>query len=99
MWLNFLVFIEVFVSYIFLVMQISSLPLAHVGYTDGASRHTRHIGSATWVIYTPESEFFCSKGVFLGTATNNIREYMSIISLLTKASSRDISNTVVKLES
>ena len=80
-------------------MQMPSLPLAYVGYVDGASRHTWHIASAAWVIYTPESELFCSRGVFLGTTTNNITEYMSIISLLTEASSRVISNLVVSLDS
>lgn len=94
-----MVFIEVFVSYIFLAMQMPSLPLAYIGYTDGASCHTCHIASAVWVIYTPKSELFCSGGVFLGTTTNNIAEYMSIISLLTEASSRDISYLVVRLDS
>ena len=94
-----LIFIGVFVSYILLTMQMSSLPLTYVGYADGASCQTQHITSATWVIYTPKAELFCSRGVFLGTATNNIAEYVSIISLLTKASSRDISNPMVRLDS
>ena len=76
-----------------------SLPLAYIGYVDGVSHHTWHIASTTWVIYTPELELFCSGGVFLGTATNNITEYMFVISLLTEASSRDISNLVVRLDS
>jgi len=80
-------------------MQMPSLPLTYVGYADGATHHTRHIASTTWVIYTPESELFYSREVFLGTTTNNIAEYMSIISLLTEASSRDISNLVVRLDS
>ena len=80
-------------------MQMPSLPLAYIGYMDGASRHTWHIASAAWVIYTHESELFCSEGVFLGTTTNNIAEYMSVISLLNEASSWDISNLVVRLYS
>ena len=86
------------ISYIFIIVQMSSLPLAYVGYTDGSSRHAWHIASVAWVNYTPDLELFCSEGVFLGTATNNIVEYMSIISLLTEASSRDISNLVVRLD-
>lgn len=78
---------------------MSSLPLAYVGYADVASRHARHIASVAWVIYTPELELFCSGGVFHGTTTNNIVEYMFVISLLTEVSSRDISNLVVRLDS
>ena len=78
---------------------MSSLPLAYVGYTDGVSHDTRHITSAALVIYTLESELFCSGEVFLGTATKNIVEYIYVISLLTEASLRDISNLVVRLDS
>ena len=46
-------------------MQMSSLPLAYVGYADGVSHQTQHIASAAWFIYTPESELFCSGVVFL----------------------------------
>lgn len=79
--------------------QMPSLPLAYVGYMNGVSRHTRHIASAAYVIYTPELALFSSEGAFLGTTTNNIAEYMSVIPLLTKASLRDISNMVVRLDS
>lgn len=79
-------------------MHMSSLPLAYVGYVDGASRHTRHIALASWVIYTPKLELFFSGGVFLGTATNNIAKYMLAISLLVEAPSRDISNLVARLD-
>ena len=78
---------------------MSSHSLSYVGYADGASRHTRHIASATWVLYTPESDLLGSGGIFLGNATNNVAEYMSVIQLLTEAASRDISDLVVRLDS
>ena len=78
---------------------MSSHSLSYVGYADGASRHTRHIASAAWVLYTPESNLLGSGGIFLGNATNNVAEYMSVIQLLTEAASRDISNLVVRLDS
>ena len=83
----------------FLVMQMSSLPLPYVAYKNGGSCHTWHIASTSWVIYTPESELLCFEGVFLGSTTDNIAEYMSIISILTEASSQDISNLVLRLDS
>ena len=75
------------------------LPLAYVGYADGASRHTRRIASAAWVLYTPESDLLVSEGIFLGNTTNNVAEYMSVIQLLTEVASRDISNLVFRLDS
>ena len=78
---------------------MSSSSLSYVGYADGASCHTRHIASTAWVLYTPESELLGSGGIFLGNATNNVVEYMSVIQLLIEAASRDISNLVVRLDS
>ena len=43
--------------------------------------------------------WFFLGGVFLGISTNNISEYMSVISLLTEAPSRDIFNLVIRLDS
>ena len=63
---------------------MSSSSLSYVGYADGASHHTRHIASAAWVLYTPKSELLGSGGIFLGSATNNISKYMSVIQLLTE---------------
>ena len=76
-----------------------SLPLTYVGYADGASRHTRRIASAAWVLYTPESDLLGPRGNSLGSATNNVSKYMSVIQLLTEAASRDIPNLVVRLDS
>ena len=66
---------------------------------DDASRHTKRIASAAWVLYTPDSDLLGSGGIFLGNATNNVAEYMSVIQLLKEAASRDISNLVVRLDS
>ena len=76
-----------------------SSSLSYVGYANGASRHTRRIASAAWVLYSPESNLLGSGGIFLGSTTNNVAEYMSVIQLLTEAASRDISNLVVRLDS
>ena len=78
---------------------MSSHSLSYVGYADGASRHTRHIASIAWVLYTPESDLLGFGGIFLGNATNNVAEYMLVIQLLTEATSRDISDLVVRLDS
>ena len=78
---------------------MSSHSLSYVVYADSSSRHTRHIASVAWVLYTPESNLLGSEGIFLGNATNNVAEYMSVIQLLTEATSRDISDLVVRLDS
>lgn len=76
-----------------------STSLSYVGYADDASHHTRHIASAAWVLYTLELGLLGSGGIFLGSTTNNVAEYMSVIQLLMEATSRDISNLVVRLYS
>jgi ribonuclease HI len=60
------------------------------GFADGASRHTRNIASAAWVIYQFD-EVVSSGGICLGPATNNMAEYHAVIGLLTQASSLGIS--------
>ena len=76
-----------------------SSSLSYIRYAEGASCYTRHIALAAWVLYTPESELLGSGGIFLGSATNKISEYMSVIQLLMEVASRDISNLVVRLDS
>jgi len=78
-------------------MTTSLSPYAR--YVDGVSHHTRHIASIVWVFYTPELELLSSNRVFLGHATNNIVEYMSVIELLIEAIYLRISNLVVWLDS
>lgn len=62
------------------------------------SSHTAHCISYSGHLHTWVGTILLY-GVFLITATNNIVEYMSVISLLMEASTRDISNLVVKLAS
>ena len=68
------------------------------GFADGASRHTRNIASAAWVIYQFD-EVVSSGGICLGPATNNMVEYHAVIGLLTHASSLGISRIVIYLDS
>jgi hypothetical protein len=68
---------------IVLGFQMSESSLPHIGFTDGASRSTQNLASATWAIYAPTNELISLHGVFLGRATNNIAEYSAVIELLT----------------
>jgi ribonuclease HI len=68
------------------------------GFADGASRHTRNIASAAWVIYQ-FNEVVSSGGICLGPATNNMAEYHAVIGLLTQASSLTISHIIIYLDS
>jgi ribonuclease HI len=68
------------------------------GFADGASRHTRNIASAAWVIYQFD-EVVSSGGICLGPATNNMAEYHAVIGLLTQASSLGISRIIIYLDS
>ena len=69
-----------------------------VGFADGASRHTRNIASAAWVIYQFD-EVVSSRGICLGPTTNNMAEYHVVIRILTQASSLGISRIIVNLDS
>jgi ribonuclease HI len=69
-----------------------------VGYVDGASRHTRRLASATWVIFTPQSQLLSSGGICLGDTTNNVTEYSAVIELLHDALSLGISHLRVYLD-
>jgi ribonuclease HI len=75
----------------------SSFPI-FFGFANGASRHTRNIASAAWVIYQFD-EVVSLGGIFLGPATNNMAEYHAVIKLLTQASSLGISRIIVYLDS
>jgi ribonuclease HI len=57
----------------------SSFPI-FVGFVNSASQHTQNIASATWVIYHSD-ELVSSGGVFLGSTTNNMAEYHSVIGI------------------
>jgi ribonuclease HI len=62
------------------------------------NRHTQIIASATWVFYHSD-ELVSSRGIFLGSTTNNMAECHVVIVLLTEASSLGISRMIVNLES
>ena len=69
------------------------------GFADGACRHTLNIASASWVLYSPAHDLVSLGEICIGLATNNIAEYQAVIGLLTEASSQDIRNLVVFMDS
>jgi ribonuclease HI len=69
-----------------------------VGIADGASRHTQNIASATWVIYHSD-ELVSSGGIFLGSTTNNMVAYHTVIGILNEATSLGISHIIINLDS
>ena len=72
---------------------------AFYGFADGACRHTLNLASTTWVLYSL-AEYLVSSGVVcIGPATNNIAEYEAVIGLLTEATSQDVHNLVVLMDS
>ena len=69
------------------------------GFADGAFHHTLNLALASWVLYSP-AEYLVSLGVVcIGPATNNIAGYEAFISLLTEASSQDVHDLVVLMDS
>ena len=79
-----------------LVMSLGSI---HIGYADGASRHTRNLAATTWVIYLPSSQLLSSGGSCFGPATNNLAEYSVVIELLIDVIGHGINHLIVKLDS
>ena len=71
----------------------------YVGFMDGASRSTRKLSSAAWVIYNLAGELINLQGIFLGQTTNNVAEYSVVIELLTKVITLGIGALVVNLDS
>jgi ribonuclease HI len=69
-----------------------------IGYTDGASRHTRRLASIAWVIFTPQGQLLSSRGICLGDTTNNVVEYSAVIELLRDSLSLGISLLRVYLD-
>ena len=68
-------------------------------FADGACCHTLNLASAAWVLYSPTEYLVNSGAVCIGPATNNIVEYEAVISILTEASSQDVHDLVVLMES
>ena len=69
-----------------------------IGYAYDASRHTRRLASAAWVIFTPQGQLLSSRGICLGDTTNNVAEYSVVIELLCDALSLGISHLRVYLD-
>src|ERR1700733_13589096 len=82
-----------------LLLQVLMDALVYFGFVDGASRHTRNLASATWVLYYPIGQLMVSKGVCIGPASNNMAEYTVIINLLSEAISYEIDSLVIYLDS
>jgi ribonuclease HI len=82
----------------FSLWQMSSESEVYFGFVDGASRHTRRLASAAWVIFTPRGQLLSSRGICLGDATNNVVEYSAVIELLHDALSHGISHLRVYLD-
>ena len=77
---------------------MSSESEVFIGYADGASRHTRRLASATWVIFTPQGQLLSSGGICLGDTTNNVTEYSVVIEFLRDTLSLGISHLQVYLD-
>ena len=77
---------------------MSSESEVFIGYADGASRRTRRLASAAWVIFTPQGQLLSSGGICLGDTTNNVAEYSVVIELLRDALSLGISHLRVYLD-
>ena len=71
----------------------------YVGFVDGASRHTCNLALATLVIYTPSWQLVSSGGSFLGTKTNDVDEYSSVIEFLLDATLHEITHLEVSIDS
>ena len=70
-----------------------------IGFIDGASCHTQHSASATWVIYTPMGQVPSSGGACLWPSSNNVAKYSAVIELLRDAISHGVLSLEVRLDS
>ena len=75
------------------------MQMAFYGLVDGACRHTLNLASAAWVLYSLAEYLVSSGAICIGPTTNNIAEYEVVIGILTKASSQDVHNLVVLMDS
>ena len=73
--------------------------MAFYSFADGACHHTLNLALVAWVLYSPAYNLVSSGAVCIGPATNNIVEYRAVIGLLTEASSQDVRNLVVLMDS
>ena len=82
-----------------LLYHVLVMQMAFYGFADGACYHTLNLASAAWVLYSPAEDLVSSGAVCIGLATNNIAKYRAVIGLLTKATSQDVHNLVVLMDS
>ena len=73
--------------------------MAFYGFVDAACHHTLNLASTALVLYSPADDLVSSGAVCLGPATNNIVEYEAVIGLLTEATSQDVHDLVVLMDS
>jgi ribonuclease HI len=71
----------------------------YLGFTDGASHHTRNLAFAAWVVYSPKGLLVSSGGVCLGPSMNNVVEYSVVIELLRNGISHGIHSLEFRLDS
>ena len=69
------------------------------GFIDGACHHTLNLASTTQVLYSPVDDLVSLGAVCIGPATNNIINYQAVIGILTEASSQDVQDLVVLMDS
>jgi ribonuclease HI len=89
--------VSLFMSY-FSLWNMSSELEVFIGFTYDASRHTRRISSAAWVIFTSQGQFLYSIGICIGDAINNVVEYNAMINFLHDGLSHGISHLEVYLD-
>jgi ribonuclease HI len=71
----------------------------YLGFTYGASHHTKNLASTAWVVYSPKGLLVSLGGVCLGPSMNNVVEYSVIIEVLHDAISHGIRSLEVHLDS
>jgi ribonuclease HI len=74
-------------------------PTYHIGYADVANRWTQNIASAAWALYSPSHEMLHSRGICLGSTTNNQAKYTTVIGLLADAQHHHIHHLSIFLDS
>ena len=82
-----------------LFWQMSRESSTDIGFADGASHHTQHSASATWVIYTLMGQVLSLGGVCLRPSSNNVVEYSTVIELLRDAILHGVLSLEVRLDS
>jgi len=56
--------------------------LIYFKFNDGTNRHTRHLASAAWVVYSPSRKLVSTGGTYLGETAKNVVKYSTVIDLL-----------------